>query len=75
MPLVLGGVGLRSALRVRTPAYWSSWVDCLAVIRNRHPDIAERLVAELDEPSTPFLSAAAGAARTLTGTMGFDPPS
>ena len=72
MPLVLGGVGLRYALRVRTPAYWSSWVDCLPV-HNSHPPIADRLVAELEEPSTPFLSGAAEAARTLTGTMGFDP--
>ena len=29
MPMVLGGVGLRSAVRVSRPAYWSSWVDCL----------------------------------------------
>ena len=65
-------IRLRSALRVGTPVH-SSWVDCLLVIRNRHPAIADRLVAELEEPSTPFLSAAAEAARTLTGTMVFDP--
>ena len=74
MPLVLGCLGLRSALRVRTPAHWSRWVDCLVVIRNGHLDIADPSVVELEEPSTPFLSAAAGATRT-TGTMGFDPAS
>ena len=45
------------------------WVDCLSLILNRHPAIADRLVAELEEPSTRFLSAAAEAARTLTGTV------
>ena len=37
MPLVLGGAGLRSASRVREPACWSSWMDCLPTIHKRHP--------------------------------------
>ena len=46
------------------------------MIRHRHPAVAERLVTELEGgPSTPFLSAAAEAARALTGVMGFEPPS
>ena len=76
MPLVLGGAGLRSALRVREPAYWSSWMDCLPTIHKRHPMVANQLVDELEgQPTTPFLSAAAEATRNLTGTLGFDPPS
>ena len=68
--------GLRSALRVREPAYWSSWMDCLPTIHKRHPVVAHQLVDESEgQPTTPFLSAAAEAARNLTGTLGFDPPS
>ena len=33
LPMVLGGVGLRSAVRVSEPAYWASWMDT--------PEIAE----------------------------------
>ena len=76
MPLVLGGAGLRSALWVREPAHWSSWMDCLPTIHKRHPVVANQLVDELEgQPTTPFLSAAAEAVGNLTGTLGFDPPS
>ena len=72
-PLVLGRVGLGSALRVREPAYWSNWMDCLPTIHKRHP-VANQLVDEFEgQLTTPFLSAEA--ARNLTGTLGFDPPS
>ena len=76
MPLVLGGVGLRSASRVSEPACWASWADSLSVIRSRHPEVAHHLVEELDGfPTTPFLRAAADAKRNLIGLMGFEPPS
>ena len=39
MPLVLGGVVLRSTRRVSSPAHWRSWADSLAVIRSRHPPL------------------------------------
>ena len=32
LPMVLGGVGLRSAVRVSEPAYWASWMDTMPVI-------------------------------------------
>ena len=48
LPMVLGGVGLRSAVRVSEPAYWASWMDTVPVIRKRHLEIAERLVAEFE---------------------------
>ena len=42
----------------------------------RHPEVALSFVQQLQgSPETPYLSAAASAARVLTGTMGFDPPS
>ena len=46
LPLILGGLGLRSAERVRVPAYWASWADCLQMIRERHPSVA----MECDDP-------------------------
>ena len=64
LPMVLGRVGLRSAVRVSEPAYWASWMDTLPVIRQRHPEIAERLVAEFEMgPHTPFLRAAVDTTR------------
>ena len=37
LPLLMGGLGLRSASGLREPAFWASWADCLAMIRQRHP--------------------------------------
>ena len=36
LPLVLGGVGLRSASRISASAYWASWADCLPMVFARH---------------------------------------
>ena len=41
LPLALGGLGLRSAIRSQNAAYWASWADSLPRIRERHPDIAD----------------------------------
>ena len=46
----------------------------LGGVRVRTPAYWSSSVGELEEPSTPFLLAATEAARTLAGTMGFDPP-
>ena len=76
MPLVLGGMGLRSASRTRTSAFWASWADSLAMIHARHRDVASQFVYALENDlGGPCLSAAAQARRTLTGVMGFEPPS
>ena len=76
LPLALGGLGLRSAERTSVPAYWASWADCMPMIRERHPQVAERLAASLEGyPDTPYLSEAAAAARSLRGVLGFEPPS
>ena len=75
LPLVLGGVGLRSACRVSVAAYWASWADCLPMMYARHPHVAERFIVQLEGSETPFLGAAAASARALSGTMGFEPPS
>ena len=75
LPLVLGGMGLRSAIRVRQAAYWSSWADCLPMVHQRHPGVAATLVAQLSgNPETRFLSAAREAKHELA-VAGFESPS
>ena len=76
MTLVLGGMGLRSASRTRTSAFWASWADSLAMIHAHHREVASQFVYALENDlGGPCLSAAAQARRTLTGVMGFEPPS
>ena len=74
--LILGGVGLRSAVRTSESAHWASWADCLPMMRERHPEVAREFVTRL-EPGveTQCLGAAATTARNLAGTHGFEPPS
>ena len=40
LPLSMGVLGLRSAVRTRVPAHWSSWADCFPMVHARHPDVA-----------------------------------
>ena len=76
MPLVLGGLGLRSAVRTSKAAYWASWADCLSMVQRRHPQVAAALVTELEgDPASPFLQAASKCKAELTGKMEFAPPS
>ena len=76
LPLVLGGLGLRSAERVRVSAFWASWADCIPTIHARHPVVADVLVRQLEgHPHTPCLRAASEAAWSLHGILGWSPPS
>ena len=50
LPARLGGVGLRSAERTSTAAYWASWNDALKVLKEKRPALAERLLSLLDRP-------------------------
>ena len=43
-----GGLGLRSAERIRWPAYWASWADTLPMTRERHPEVADLIVYHLE---------------------------
>ena len=61
-------MGLRDAVRVAVPAYWASWVDCTPMIFNRHPDVANLFVHELEGAREGALGAAAEARRAV-----FDP--
>ena len=44
MPLFVGGMGFRSAVRKSPSAYWAGWAHCLAMIGARHPDLAVLMV-------------------------------
>ena len=74
MPLNLGGMGLRDAVREAVPAYWASWADCMPMIFNRHPPVANLFVHELEGAPEGALGAAAEARRAMIGVWGFDPP-
>ena len=75
LPLSLGGLGLRSALRTSKAAYWASWADCLGMISERHPEVAQLMVDELEGALERLAwKQAASAARELTGVCDFDPP-
>ena len=47
LPMRLGGLGLRSASRMRHSAYWASWADSLQMISQRLPVVATRVLAHL----------------------------
>lgn len=51
LPFKLGGLGLRSAVRVAQAAYWASWADSLPMIHRRHPAIAAYIQQSLDLPA------------------------
>ena len=51
MPLVLGSLGLRSAVRLSKSAFWASWADCLPMVFSRHRDVAIRFVVNLGKAS------------------------
>ena len=58
-PLRAGGLGLRSAVRLAPAAYWASWADCLHMIRQRHPLLANSFLQSLqaEAPLEPSLAA------------------
>ena len=41
LPLVMGGLGLRSASRLRDAAHWGSWADKLKMVHERHRMVAD----------------------------------
>ena len=76
LPLSMGGLGLRNSGRMRVPAFWATWADCLPMMHKWHPQIAVECLRELGGMSdSPTLAEASMAARDLDGVMGFEPPS
>ena len=76
LPLAFGGLGLRSARRTATSAYWASWGDSLNMISKRHPPVAGIFVHQLARRTESFhLRSAATAAAQLSSLEGFETPS
>ena len=48
LPLTSGGLGLRSAWRLREAAHWASWADTIKMVKARHPDIADIILAAVE---------------------------
>ena len=46
-----------SAQRSRHAAHWASWADCLAMVHERHPAVAEAMVVGLEREPAPCLAA------------------
>ena len=44
LPLVMGGLGLRSASRLWDAAHWGSWADTLKMVHERHPMVADDIL-------------------------------
>ena len=44
LPLVLGGLGFRSAARTSQSAFRANWADAIPVVRARHPEVASQFV-------------------------------
>ena len=76
MPLSLGGLGLRDAVRTSPPAFWASWSDCIAMVRARHPDVVALIIRAMRHlTGPPTLVSAQTVAHQLVGVEGFEPPS
>ena len=70
MPLSLGGMGLRNAVRTSPAAFWASWADCLSMVRERHPEIATTILRRMGDPiAPPTLVAAQTVADQLVGAQ------
>ena len=50
LPARHGGLGLRSAARTSTAAYWAGWLDALTVLKEKRPALADQLLRKLDLP-------------------------
>ena len=72
LPLTLGGLGLASAERTRHAAH-CSWADCLAMVQQRHPSVAEEMIVGLDRDPAPCL-AAVRHCRVVLAEANFHPP-
>ena len=70
LPLSLGGLVLRSAIRTRVSACWASWADTLPMVRSRHPRIADIMVCHSEGVTqSPCLGAASNAAAEFPSSL------
>ena len=57
LPMSLGGLGIRSAVRSCKAAHWASWADSLPMTFERHPHVANIMVEQLEHPRSPCFEA------------------
>ena len=53
LPMRMGGLGLRRALRMAPATYWSSWADALHMIDQRLPEVAATVIRKLTAEEDP----------------------
>ena len=53
LPMRMGGLGLRSAVRCAHAAYWASWADALHMIAHRNLAEAEKVVHSMSDDISP----------------------
>ena len=51
LPLRMGGLGLRSALRMAPAAFWASWADALPMLQQRLPELTRQVLHVLEGPA------------------------
>ena len=73
-PLSMGGLGLTSAVRTRVAAYGSSWADCIKMIRDRPPEVADTIIEGINRHPAPCFQAVRSCERAL-GDAGLETPS
>ena len=71
-----GGLGLRSAVRTSSAAFWASWADALPVLLARSPEAAETMLRTLEAEVAPQGSGLSAllAARAVLVAEGFHGP-
>ena len=62
LPVVHGGLGLRSSALLSPAAYWAAWADMLPTLAERVPDLAEQVLQELESGGSRIASLAQAAA-------------
>ena len=62
LPVVQGGLGLRSSALLSPAAYWAAWADMLPTLVERVPDLAEQVLQELESGDSRIVSVAQAAA-------------
>ena len=58
LPIVHGGLGLRSSTLLSPAAHWAAWADILPIIAERAPAVGARALAELEREDSPLRSVA-----------------
>ena len=73
-PFPMGGFNLHSAVGTTVPAFWASWKDCLWILNERHPEVANMIVTALENHPRAQCLEASLAEATVTGVHGFEQP-